>query len=224
MRGFVFLLFAGVPLVAFLAYRSWKQEQERRDLLFQWSTHNGYTFVVEDDGWCNRWSGAPFSEGDHRRARNVVTGHIGDRPFAAFDYSYQTHSSDGKGNTTTTTHHFVVASLQLPTYLPGLQVTPESVFSRIGNVLGFDDIELESEDFNRHFRVGSRDRKFACDVLTPRTMEALLKRPSIGWRIEGTDILGWQDGELTPSEFVSMTGTLQTVVAGIPSFVWKDNS
>src|SRR4029079_1476722 len=97
-------------------------------MLLQWSAGNGYNFAVEDDGWCSRWSGPPFNDGDHRRARNVVTGQLGDRPFAAFDYSYETHSSDGKGNRTTQTHHYVVSSLQLPAYLPTLQVTPESVF------------------------------------------------------------------------------------------------
>ena len=89
---------------------------------------------------------------------------------------------------------------------------------------GPDDIELESEDFNRRFRVHSDDRKFACDVLSPRTMEALLARPDARWRIEGVDILTWRDGRITPDAVASMTFDLQTVVAGIPSFVWKDHS
>lgn len=225
MRGLFFLLVVGgVALVAYLAYRSWKQEQQRREQLLLWSTSSGYRFAVEDDSWCTRWQGIPFDEGDHRQARNVVTGQLGEHPFGAFDYTFQTHSSDGKGNRTTTSHHYVVAALQLPTYLPRLQVTPESMFSRIGNALGLDDIELESEQFNRAFRVHADDRKFASDVLTPRTMEFLLGRHDFSWRIEGVDILAWQDGELTPAVAVTMTGTLQRIAAGIPSFVWKDHS
>lgn len=224
MRGFVWLLFLGLPLAGYLAYRSWQQEQKRRELLMQWATNSGFGYTVEDDSWCARWDGTPFGEGDHRKAQNVVSGRADQWPFTAFDYSYQTHSTDGQGHTTTTTHRYVVASLQLPGYLPRLQVTPESVFSRIGNVLGLDDIELESEDFNRRFRVHATDRKFASDVLTPRTMQALLATPDISWRIDGTDIICWQDGRMSPATVLALTTPLRTVVAGIPSFVWKDHS
>ena len=224
MRGFWLVLLASAPLAAYLAYRGWKQEQKRREQLLVWASANGYAFAPEDDSWCERWNGNPFGEGDHRRARNVVTGTIGDKPFAAFDYSYETHSTDSKGNRTTTTHRYVVCSLQLPTHLPMLQVTPEGFFTRIGNVLGLDDIELESEDFNRRFRVHANDRKFASDVLSPRTMQALLDRPDLSWRIQGVDILSWEDGRLSPLGAVAMTSAMQTVVNGIPSFVWKDHS
>jgi hypothetical protein len=224
MRAVPFLFLLFIPLVGFLAYRSWKLEQKRRELLMQWCATSGYQFTVEDDQWCQRWSGPPFNDGDNREAHNVITGKLAERPFAAFDYSYETHSSDSKGNRTTTTHHYAVTSLQLPTALPLLQVTPESVFSRIGNVLGLDDIELESEDFNRRFRVHAGDRKFATDVLSPRTMEALLDAPTMSWRIEGVDILTWGEGKLQPAAILASTSRLQTVVAGIPSFVWKDHS
>jgi hypothetical protein len=219
-----FLLFLAFPVVAVLAYRSWQQEQKRRAQLLQWATANGYGYAAEDDSLCSRWSSSPFGQGDNRRATNAVTGRHGDRPFVAFDYSYETHSTDSKGNRTTQTHRYVVTAVQLLAWLPTLQVTPESIFSRIGNVLGFDDIELESEDFNRRFRVHAQDRKFACDVLNPRTMEALLRAPDLGWRIEGVDILTWDDGRLVPSTVPRMTAILDTVLAGIPSFVWKDHS
>jgi hypothetical protein len=153
-----------------------------------------------------------------------MTGSLNRLPFVAFDYKYETHSTDGKGNRTTTTHRYGIAALQLSAHLPRLQVTPENVFTRLGNVFGLDDIELESEDFNRRFRVHCNDRKFACDVLTPRTMEALLKQRDLSWRFDGTDIVGWNDGRLTPATVLAMTSQLRTVVDGIPSFVWKDHS
>ena len=217
----VLIVVVGLVL-AYLGYLNWQQEQKRRELLMTWATNSGFSFAVEDDSWCSRWNATPFGDGDHRRARNVITGTYKQRPFAAFDYSYETHSSNGKGGQTTTTHRYVVTSLQLPTYLPQLQVTPENLLTRFGNALGLDDIELESEDFNRKFRVHARDRKFACDVLTPRTMQMLLSRPAMSWRIDGSDILAWQDGKLSPSMCLSTTSQLQDIVDGIPSFVWHD--
>ena len=217
------LLIVGIPLAGYLAYRSWQQEQKRREMLLQWATSSGFQYTVEDDGWCERWTGTPFGEGDHRRACNVISGAIKDRSFAAFDYSYQTHSSDSHGNRTTTTHHYMVTSLQLPAYLPRLQVTAENVLTRLGNAFGVDDIELESEDFNRRFRVACNDRKFASDVLSPRTMELLLARDAPCWRIDGTDVVAWDDGRLSPARILANLDTMSAVVAGVPSFVWHDH-
>jgi hypothetical protein len=225
VSGGVFFLFfiAFAVLVGFLAYRSYQQSKKRTEALMTWATQNGWQFAVEDDSWCQRWNGAPFHEGDHRRARNVIIGQANGRPFAAFDYSYQTHSSNGQGGSSTTTHHYFVFSLAMPTALPMLQVTPESMFSRLGNAFGLTDIELESEDFNRAYRVSSNDPKFASDVLTPRTMEQLLVEPHLSWRIEGVDVMSWQNGTLTPQACSVVQSRLATVIAGIPDFVWKDH-
>lgn len=219
-----FLFIAAFPVAGYLAYRSWQQDQRRKQQIRTWATNNGYTYEAENDAWCERWNGEPFGNGDHRRAENVVNGATSKRPFIAFDYSYQTHSSDGKGGRTTQTHRYTVTVVQMPTFLPTLQVTPESVFTRMGHALGLDDIDLESEDFNRKFRVHANDRKFASDVLTPRTMQALLARPATSWRISGSDILSWTEDRLSPLLVTKSASTLELVIDGIPSFVWKDHS
>lgn len=201
----------------------WQQDQKRRQALATFALNRGWTYAPSDDSWVERWTGPPFGQGDHRHARNVMTGTLSGEPLVAFDYSFQTHSTDGKGNTTTTTHRYAVCALHLPAYLPRLQVTPENLFTRFGNALGLDDIELESEDFNRRFRVHANDPKFASDVLSPRTMQTLLSRPAFSWRIDGADIVSWQNGRLTPTDLLMAASTMSSVMAGIPSFVWRDH-
>jgi len=221
--GFWVIVVVVFAVGGMLFYLQWQREQKRRDLLVQWAMANKWSFAARDDEWCVRWQGEPFNEGDHRRACNVLTGQWKGKPFASFDYSYETQSSDGKGGQSTTTHHYAVSSVQLPTYLPRLQVTPENLLTRLGNAVGMTDIELESEDFNRAFRVHANDPKFASDVLTPRTMELLLTRPRFSWRIDGVDILCWEQGEQEPAEVTARVATLLDVLAGIPSFVWHDH-
>ena len=217
------VLVLGIAIACTLFYLKWRSEQKRRGLLMQWALANKWTFIAADDSWCNRWQGDPFGKGDHRRAHNVLTGQWKGRAFTSFDYSYQTHSSNGKGGQNTESHYFAVSAVALPTYLPSLQVTPENLLSRMGNAFGLTDIELESEDFNRAFRVHANDPKFASDVLSPRTMEMLLSRPRFSWRIEGGDILCWDSGEQHPAEVTARVATMLDVVTGIPSFVWHDN-
>src|SRR5205085_3018749 len=48
--------------------------------------------------------------------------------------------------------------------LPALSVTPEGMFSRFFGRLTNSDIELESEDFNRAFRVTCPNRRFASEI------------------------------------------------------------
>lgn len=223
MGAFVFIVIA-IAIVVTVGYVSWQREQKRRDLLGQWALANSWTLAAEDDALCERWQGPPFGEGDHRRACNVLTGQWQGHPFTSFDYSYETHSSDGRGGRSTSTHRFAVTALALPTPLPRLQVTPENLLTRVGEAVGLSqDIELESEDFNRAFRVHADNPKFASDVLTPRTMELLLSRPRLCWRIEGSEILCWRGGEQEPAQISADVATTLDVVAGIPTFVWHDN-
>jgi hypothetical protein len=222
MGVWLVLLVVGAALGVY-GYIHYQNEQKRKATLVNWALKNNWDIAPEDDSQCVRWGGPPFNEGDHRRARNVLSGKWRGRDFVSFDYSYQTHSSNGRGGRNTETHRYAVSALGLPTLLPRLQVTPENALTRLGNALGHTDIELESEDFNRAFRVSANDPKFASDVLTPRTMQLLLSRPHFSWRIEGADILCWQAGEQQPMAVNTAVNTLVDVIDGIPSFVWHDH-
>ncbi len=204
-------------------YWNWRKNKERVLALIALSRSKGWRFDPHDTfGLAERWTGAPFGKGHSRKASNVLTGNVDSRPFVAFDYQYTESSTDSRGNRSDTTYHVHVCVLRLPTFLPPLCLTPENVLSRIGNALGMDDIELESEDFNRRFKVTCGDRKFASDVLTPRTMQSLLRGDAWTWRIEGTDLLCYDSGRASPAEILVRTAQMSTFIAGIPAFVWKD--
>lgn len=208
--------------VAGVAYWQWQRETRRRSQLAQWAAANNWTLTARDDSYCTRWSGMPFGLGDRRRARNVLSGTWRGTPFVSFDYSYRQRTNSTR-QTASASYRYAVSALRLPAYLPTLQVTPENLLTRLGEALGGSDIELESEEFNRAFRVHCDDAKFASDVLTPRTMQLLLSRPHFSWRVEGADILWWQDGEQHPAAVTAAVTTLRDVLAGIPAFVWHDH-
>jgi hypothetical protein len=220
-----FLLVGGflvvIVLVAVFAYRA---DKKRRALLQSFALSNGWTYTARDDSWVDRFPGAPFGYGTNRTAANVLVGRHGDREMLAFDYSCQTHSTDSKGNSQTTTHRYAICALRLPADLPALELSPESVLTRVAGALGLDDLELESEEFNRHYRVKARDPKFAYDVLNPRTMQALIARPALHLRLLGPDAICWESGVLKPPVLLERLATLAVLVDGIPSYVWSDHS
>jgi Protein of unknown function (DUF3137) len=218
----VFVVFVAVAIG--FAVMNYLGQQKRTKELQAFCLARGWSFRAEDPSLTSRWQAMPFGEGDDRRARRVMGGTWRGAQFVAFDYSYVTTTTDANGRTSRTTHTDGVVALGLPTYLPTLQVTGESMFRRMAQAVGLgQDIELESEDFNRAFTVTSRDPKFATDVLTPRTMETLLAAPRLAWRIEGTDILSWDSGVFSTVDVLQRRDHLSKVVAGVPSFVWHDH-
>ena len=226
--GFVALIvLAAVALISAIAYAIYRN-QKRLQALRQFCLGKGWAFVPHDNSYANRWQGYPFEQGRNRQARAVISGSYGnggpDRRFVAFDYSFVTDDANNRrsGVNSSTTHNFAVCALQLPTYFPALKVTPENVLTRLGNAITGNDIELESEDFNRRFKVTCPDVKFACDVLPPRTMEALLARKPLSFRVQGQDLLCWESGQTTVVKLLERLSTLTTFVDGIPAFVWKD--
>jgi Protein of unknown function (DUF3137) len=219
------LLFVGVVVLGLAAaWWSYQQAQKRRQRLQQYAVANGWTFVARDDTQCQRWQRTPFTnQGFDHRATNVMWGKYRSHDMLAFDYSYKTRESDGRGGSNTETHRYRICALALPTWLPTLEVGPETVLTRLGAAVGLHDIELESEDFNRRFRVSANDRKFAYDVLSPRVCQRLLSLPNHHWRIDGNTILSWDTGCNDVADLLARLTTIATVVEGIPDFVWHDN-
>ena len=224
MPPFVLLAFLTMAaLVITLAIYSHKRNQERIAALVALCRSKGWQFHPHDPfGLPQRWPGTPFDCGYDRHAQNVVTGEHNGHPLVAFDYSYKEDSRDSDGNTSTTTYSFAVVALGMPCALPEVHVGPEGVLSRLGRVFGVQDIELESEDFNRAFRVRCPDAKLATDVLTPRTMETLLANGEITFRFVGSDVVGYHSGHLEPFQVLRHAHVLSAVIDGVPSFVWRD--
>jgi hypothetical protein len=67
---------------------------------------------------------------------------------------------------------------RVPAFLPTLTCVPSTWVTRAFEAAGVDDIDLESEEFNRRFDVRCGDRRFAFLFLAPLMMEALLDLPA----------------------------------------------
>lgn len=221
MTGSVFVavaLLAGAAVAVFAL-----REHQRIAALRADCARRGWTFLREDRDLVDRWSVAPFGRGESRRARNVVSGSVDGRDFVAFEYSYTETGGAGNGRQSTT-YTFVVTVLPLPVPLPTLVVAPQGWQGRLAGALGLgDEVDLESEEFNRVFAVHAEDRKFASDVLHPRHLEQLLQDPDDGWAIEGSTLLTAVDGRLDLDAVAPTVERLDRVVAQVPGFIWRDH-
>ena len=207
------VVFAVIALVVAALIYQWRRSVALRDGLANLARANGWTFTPRQDGFAATWQQDPFGDGRSRECRNVVQGNTGGWPFVALDYQYTTGSGDDS-----TTHSYAVTAIQLAVSMPSLRVTLDNVVSR----LFARDIKLESEEFNHRYRVVAGVPKFAYDVLTARTMQMLLARPSMSFHSEGSWLVCYATGNLTPTTLLTQLDTGRRLLAGIPPFVWKD--
>ncbi len=219
----VLIIVAVIAVGAGIGYLSYLQAKRRREAFAAFAASQGWSYTPVDDSLTGQWRGEPFNSGDHRRAINAVTGSFQGRSIVAFDYSYQTHSTDSEGRRHTTTHRFGIVAMQMPGALPHLQLEHEGIFGgALANAMGFRDTQFESEQFNRTFRVKAADDRYGHAVVTPRMMELLLARGEIGWRFEGNTMVGWSRGSHDPHQIMSRLDLLKQVIAQVPPYVWRD--
>jgi hypothetical protein len=196
---------------------------KRRQAAFAaWAAQHGYTYATADDRYSELPWGPPFGEGFGHAALDVLTSTGPGRPALCFTYRYKTRASNGK-TSSTQTHYFAIYSARLQQAVPNLRVGREGLFGTIARAIGFHDIEFESEQFNKTFKVKADDRKFASDVINPQMMQFLLDNDAPGFTIIGADIVLIRGGRLQLDAVESTVGYLETVLSHVPEFVWDNH-
>lgn len=212
----VLVVVIGVGIVGYYA------QQRRRKAFAAWAAQHGFSYAPSDDRYADLPWGHPFGEGFGRAALDVLESTDAERPVLCFTYRYKTRSRSSNGKTTTTQNHwFSIYSARLPKPLPELRVGREGVFGRLARAVGFHDIEFESEEFNRQFKVQADDRKFASDVVDPQMMQFLMSGRAPGFTIVGADVVLVHGGKLDLPTVLPTLDYLAAVIARIPGFVWK---
>ena len=218
MTALVFVLV--IALIIGLAVAGYYANKRRQAAFAAWAAQHGYTYAVSDERYRDMPWGAPFGMGFGRAALDVLTSSGTGRPVVCFTYRYKTETSNGK-TTSTQTHLFSVYSARLQRPLPTLHVSHEGVFGTIARAVGFHDIEFESEQFNKKFKVKSDDRKFASDVINAQMMQFLLDSNAPGFSIVGADIVLVHGGRLKLETVEPTVGYLESVLSHVPDFVWE---
>jgi hypothetical protein len=188
-QSILIFLIIGLVVAIFIGFAilSWRLERKRLEALAGIASRLGFTFSEgADRDLAQRFRDfRGLNTGENRYAWSVLTGHYLDRQITAFDFHYETSTTDSKGNRSTQHHYLHIVVLQLDRALPSLFIAPEGFFSKIAQAFGYDDIDFESHEFSRRFCVRSADRKFAYDFCNASMIDFLLDNPNL--RLETRD-------------------------------------
>jgi hypothetical protein len=193
-------------IVFVVAYLLWWVENKRREAYHVWAQLHGWSY----DFRCDRETYRCYSflnqlqKGSNRYALDVLKGTWEGYPAEAFNFHYQTYStsSNGRGTTRTTHHHYLgVVLIRIERYFPELLIFPQNIFSKIGSAFGFGGIKFESVEFSKMFTVHCDDKKFAYDLCHPRMMDYLLASSDIIFELKGNiAVLYKTGGRMKPDE------------------------
>ena len=174
------LIFIGfAALVIGLGTLGWLAEKKRKEALAELARSLGLSFSSErDHDLAKQLSFLDKTRsGSNRYCTNVMRGTYQSHEILAFEYHYETHSTNSKGQRQTQHHWLSFVTVRLPKSFPELTIAPEGFLSKIAQAAGYDDIDFESAEFSRKYVVRSSDRKFAYDFLHARAIEFILSHP-----------------------------------------------
>ena len=217
--GPILILVAFALIVVFLGYLAYQQKKRRREAFFALANKLGLRY---DEGDPFDTVDLPFDlflKGDRRGVENTVFGETGGMRVRLFDYYFVERHSDGKGGSSESTYRFSCALGEIDADCPHLVVEQEGFLSSLARGLGFHDIETESEEFNKAFKISSDDRRFAFAILDQRMMAWLLDEGGIcQYETMGPLALCYLK-RVDPDEYENMLEVLRRFRAHVPEVV-----
>ena len=163
-----------------------------------------------------------FRRGSRRYAYNTVSGRMSlDRHecgvvFGDFHYAVRRGGPKNKRKKSVRFSYLIV---ELPwAEVPDLLIRAEGFFDRLGAMVGFEDIDFESEEFSRAFFVKSPDRKFAYDLIDRGMMDFLLAaRPPLIDMEQGRLCLCSSGGTWEPDQFSRQLAWVESFLSRWPT-------
>lgn len=115
----------------------------------------------------------------------IARGFLDGRPTTIFEHRYSTGSGKSR-----VTHYNTVVALDAPREWPGVHLTAESMFDRLGEKLGAaPDMRLEDPVFNKRWRVKCSGDETALAILTPSVQAVLQHAHADEWWVVGNGVL-----------------------------------
>ncbi|MEX1229131.1 MAG: hypothetical protein WEB58_02750 [Planctomycetaceae bacterium] len=203
---------------------SHQQAKKRWEELSAWAASRGLVFHPDKDrGFDDDFSEfSHLRQGSSRYAYNIIEGRYNNFTFTAFDYHYETHSTDSKGRRQTHHHYFTAAIVEAGLPLKPLFIRSEGFFDKVTEFFGFDDIDFELAEFSREFHVKSPDRRWAFDVLHQESMEFLLASPRFTLDMQHGRVMAYRAGTFSIDEYEQALDVVIGLIERLPSSVVRE--
>lgn len=190
-----------VVLIALVVWRA-RQERAREAEISQWAVSRGWTVTPRPGAieWTSRLPGS-----NRRGVSLILSGTVAGWPVCVAEYSYTTSSEDS-----TTTHRYIVTAARLAASYAPVAVQSRGGISRLGQAIFGDNAAATGDaDFDRQFRVQTKDPATSRGVVGPALIAEHLAGQIPAWSLAGQDLLAWQQGKIgDPSRIEALAAGL----------------
>ncbi|MFV0634603.1 hypothetical protein [Demequina sp.] len=182
----------------------------------------GWEYLTSTPEYGGRFSAYPFASGIRRRQESVVRGEFGGIRCATFAHVYEERTDRDLDTAVTVAHQVTLA--ELPVRLPRIDIVPEGVSTTVMRALGGTDVDVESHEFNKLWRVKASDARYAHAVLDARMIERLLAFDARGTavRIEGAAVYTWSLGRKEVDGLARRLALVAGIARRIPAHVLRE--
>ena len=219
----VLFVVLGLAIAGAGMYFSYKSRQKRVQAVMALGQRAGLDFSATDVDHIVDMPFTLFTRGDGRGVELVLSGTHNGAPLQLFDYWYYDETYNAQTHSTSRSYHrFTCGIATITAACPHLSIGHENFFSRIGSHVGVHDIEFESDEFNKQFRVKGSDQKFAFCVLDGQMMEWLQGSDAF----DTVEVVGpWvlvATGKLDPQRWLELGTWLDAFRSHIPQVVYSE--
>ncbi len=194
------------------------ESQRRQKELRAWAEANGLQFSEQSNYRVD--DQLPFKclkQGHSRVGYYFISGEYKNYGLYVFDYRYKTGS--GKHQQT---HRLTVVAVDSYLPLKPLFIRREHFFDKVGEFVGFDDIDFEWKEFSDAYFVKSSDKKWAYDVIHQEMMDYLMLIPKYEIQFGGPMIAVWNSRVLAVDEIEITIDVVHGILKRFPDYLVSD--
>ncbi len=101
-----------------------------------------------------------------------------------------------------------------------LLIRPEDLSDKIASTVGFQDIDFESKEFNKRFRIQASDKKIAYDIIHPQMIEFILSKKGVPYIELRDNILAfYAECDIVPKQYISLFNFAWDFYLKIPQYI-----
>ena len=194
-------------------------EARHRGDLEALTEHVGWEYRDFTSDYRLRFRSFPFNQGTEREDVHLARGTFHGRQCATFTHRYNMGDDDSMS-----TIAFQITVVELPVALPTVDIVPEDSMARMATLLGGMDIDFESAQFNRHWRVKAADARYAHALLHPRMLHRLNRADAHGSaiRFEERAVMMWSANRRGAEDLTRRLGVLTALAAMVPPHLERE--
>lgn len=177
----------------------------------------GWSVEKRMKDWEQGWSTSPLA---NLKNVTVSPGALGARGAVLLGVAYlEGDSALASADIRTFSSRLAIAELGVP--LPSMTLLAQGHKDELAKLLGGRDLDVESVEFNKAWRVLTDDPRGAHGVLNPRVIEYLTGAPQKGVAIQcdGTRLVVWDDGSRASVDLSARVDFLEGLVDRLAGFL-----